>query len=144
MMFDDLERADSPVNQIPENILIDWCEQDPEARYPLIVASMQMYSKSKDSEELCWHPILPTIFEKSTNVQAVLSQLANEIYPMSWNGSRADAMAKRFPLFTQLFEHPNSEIRDWAAAQNQKLELALQVERERELKENQARFERFE
>lgn len=144
MMFDDLERADSPVNQIPEKILIDWCEQDPEARYPLIVASMQMYSKSKDSKGLRWHPILPTIFEKSPNIQAVLSQLEREIYPTSWSGSRADAMAKRFSLFTQLFEHPIPEIRDWAAAQNQKLELAVKVERERELTENQERFERFE
>ena len=144
MMFGDLERADSPVNQIPENILVDWCEQDPATRYPLIVSSMQMYSKSKDSQELCWHPILPTIFEKSPNIQAVLSHLANEIYPMSWSDSRADALAKRFSLFAQLLEHPNSEIRDWAVAQNQKLESAVQVERERELKENQARFERFE
>ena len=140
----DLERADSPVNQIPENILIDWCEQDPETRYSLIVSSMQMYLNLKGSDELRWHPILPTIFEKSPNIQAVLSQLEKEIYPMSWSGSRADAMAKRFSLFIQLLEYPNLIIRDWAVAQNQKLELAVQVERERELKENQGRFERFE
>lgn len=142
MTFGDLERADSPVNKIPENILIDWCEQDPKTRFPLVVSSMQMYSK--DSDELRWHPILQTIFEKSLNIKVVLSQLENEIYPMSWSGSRADAMAKRFALFTQLFEHPNPEIRDWAISQNQKLEVAVQAERERELKENQSRFERFE
>jgi hypothetical protein len=83
MMMGDFEREDSPVNQIPENILIDWCEQDPATRYPLIVASMQMYSKSEDSDKLHWHPILKTIFEKSPNIQAVLSQLEREIYPMS-------------------------------------------------------------
>jgi hypothetical protein len=144
MTFDDFERADSPVNHIPENILINWCKQDPETRYPMIVASMQMYSKSKDSEELCWHPILPTIFENTPNLQTVLSQLESEIYPMSWRGSRADAMAKRLTLFTKLSEHSNSEIRDWAIRQHQKLQLAIQVESERELKENQERFERFE
>jgi hypothetical protein len=144
MLFDDLARADSPVNQIQENILIDWCEQNPGTRYPLVVSSMQMYSKSKDSDELCWHPILQTIFEKTPNMQAVLSQLENEIYPISWSGSRADAMSRRFSLFAQLFEHPSSEIRDWAVAQKQKLETAVQAERERELKENQKRFESFE
>ena len=77
--FGDLERVDSPVNQIPENILIDWCEQDPETRYPLIVSSMQLYSKPKDSEDLRWHPILSTIFEKSPNLQVVLLQLESEI-----------------------------------------------------------------
>lgn len=142
--FGDLERVDSPVNQIPESIIIDWCERVPETRYPSIVSSMQMYLKPKDSEELCWHPILPTIFAQSPNLQAVLSQLENEIYPMSWSGSRADAMAKRFTLFIKLSEHPNSEIRDWAIIQHQKLQHAIQAERERELKENRERFERFE
>lgn len=144
MRFNDLERADSPVNQIPESVIIDWCERAPDIRYPLIVSSMQMYSKSKDSEDLCWHPILPTIFDKSPNLQAVLSQLEKEIYPMSWSGSQSDAMARRLVLFTKLFEHPNSEIRDWAVEQHQKLRLAIEVEREHELKEHQERFERFE
>ncbi|MCB0195837.1 MAG: hypothetical protein KDJ65_28060 [Anaerolineae bacterium] len=142
--LDDLERADSPVNQIPENVIVEWCEQDPDTRYPLIVPSMQMYLKPKDSEELGWHPIVFTIFEQAPNLQAVLSQLEHEIYPMSWSGSRAEAMAKRLTLFTQLFEHPKSEIRDWANKQHQKLLFAVQEERERELKRNQERFERFE
>ncbi len=144
MTFGDLDRADSPVNQIPENILIDWCEQDPETRYPRIVSSMQMYSKPKDSEELHWHPIMSTIFEKASHLQAVLSQLETGIHPMSWSGSLADALAKRFPLFAKLSEHPNLEIRDWAIRQQQELNRVVQVERERELKENQARFEKFE
>ena len=144
MTFNDLRRADSPVNQIPESIILDWCEQDAETRYPLIVASMQTYVKSEGSDELRWHPIVLTIIEKSPNIQAVLSQLANEIYPMSWSGSQADAMARRFSLFAQLFEHPSSEIRNWAVAQNQKLQLTVEEQHERELKENQARFERFE
>ena len=115
----------------------------PETRYPLIVSSMQTYSKPKDSEELCWYPILLTIFEKSPNLQVVLSQLEDEIYPMSWIGSRAETMVKRFALFIELSEHPNSEIRDWAVRQHQKLERAVQVEHESELKEHQDRFERF-
>jgi hypothetical protein len=142
--LDDFERADSPVNQIPEQVVIDWCEQEPEIRYPLIVSAMQMYSKSKDSEELIWRSMLFIIFEKALNLQTVLSQLEKEIYPMSWSGSRADAMSKRLALFTQLSEHPNRKIREWAILQHQKLRLAIQVQRERELKENQERFERFE
>lgn len=144
MRFDDLERADSPVNQIPEKVIIDWCERDSGTRYPLIVSSMQTYSKIQDSEDLVWQPILFTIFEKTPNLQSVLSQLEGEIYPMSWTGSRADAMAKRLILFAKLSEHPNSEIRAWAIKQHLGLQLAIQKERERELKENQERFERFE
>lgn len=144
MMFGDLERADSPVNQIPENILIEWCEQNPEIRYPQMVSSMQMYSKPKGSEELSWHPILSIIFVKSPNIETVLSHLENEIYPMSWSGSRADAMAKRLPLLRKLFKHPNSKIQDWAVEQHQKLQIEVENQRAFELKENQERFERFE
>jgi hypothetical protein len=144
MVFDDLERADSPVNQIPENILIEWCEQKPEIRYPQIVSSMQMYTKPKGSDELSWHPILSIIFENSPNMKAVLSQLENEIYPMSWSGSRADAMARRLSLLGKLFEHPNLEIQAWAVEQYHKLQIAVEKERTLELKENQERFERFE
>jgi len=142
--FDDLEKVDNPVNQIPTEVIIDWCERLPEIRYPLIVSSMQMYSKPKDSEGLCWDPILPTIFEKAPNTQAVLSQLEKEIYPMSWSGSKADTIAKRFTLFTDWHEHPNAAVREWAGIQNQKLQLAVQAQRERELKENQEMYERFE
>lgn len=144
LKFDDFERADNPVEQILGNVIIDWCEREPETRYPLIVSSMQLYSKKTDAEELYWHPLLSTIFEKSPNLQAVLSQLEREIYPMSWSGSRADAMAKRLTLFIGLFEHKNAEIRDWAVTQHQKLKLAVEVERESELKRNQERFESFE
>lgn len=142
--YDDLERVDSPVNQIPENILIDWCEQDPGIRYQLIVSSMQLYTKPKDSEELTWLPILSTIIDNAPNVQAILLILESKIHPMSWSGSRADALAKRLPLFTKLSGHPNSEIRHWSVEQYQRLQLAIQREREHESRSNQERFERFE
>lgn len=142
--YDELERVDSPVNQIPENVLIDWCERDPGIRYQLIVSSMQIYIKLKDSKEVVWLPILSTIIENAPNLQALLSTLEGKIYPMSWGGSRADALAKRLPLFTKLSEHPNPEVRDWATGQYQKLEKKIQEEREYEIKEYQERFERFE
>ena len=142
--FGDLERADSPVNHIPEDILIDWCEQNPAAHYPLIVSSMQTYLKQKDSEDLFWHPMLLTVFENSPNLEAVLSQLEREIYPMSWTGSQADAMAKRLPLLEKLFKHSNSIVQEWAVEQYQKLQIAVENQRAYELKENQERFERFE
>lgn len=143
-IFGDLERADSPVNQIPENILVDWCEEDPAVRYPLIVSSVQTYSKSKDSEELYWEPVVFSIIEKAPNIKSVLSQLESEIYPMSWSGSRAETMAKRLPLLKKLSKHSNSVVQEWAVEQYQKLQIAVEKEHALELKENQDRFERFE
>lgn len=144
MTLGDLEREGSPVNQISEDVLIDWCEKAPETRYPLLVSSIQLYSIQKDSGKLYWHPLIFTIFEKSPNLQFVLLYLEREIYPMSWSGSLADAMAKRFSLFAQLLEYPNREVVDWAMKQSHKLEVEVEKQREREIKENQDRFESFE
>jgi len=105
---------------------------------------MQPYLKLKDTEELGWQPILFTILDKAPNLQTMLPQLEKEIYPTSWSGSYADVLVKRLTLFAKLFQHPNLEIRDWAIKQHQKLQLAIQAQRERESKENQERVERFE
>lgn len=142
--FDDLEREDNPINQIPENILIDWCEQAPEIRYPKIVSSMQTYSKQKEAEELQWKPIIYVLLEKSSNVQGILSRLSSSIHPMSWSGSYANTLEKRLVLFTVLFEYSNPTVRDWAKVQHGRLQQTIIKERENELKEHQARFERFE
>lgn len=142
MMFGEFKRA---INQIPKEVIIDWCEQAPETRYPLIVSPVQTYSSSeRDLEELRWQPIFFAILSKAPDLQAVLSQLEYEFYPMVWSGSRADAMEKRLVLLAELSSHQKSEIREWAKIQFQKLQQAIQIERNHELKENQARFERFE
>lgn len=141
--FDDLEQEDNPVNQIPEDVLIQWCEQDPETRYRQVVVSMQTYSKPKEPDELQWKPVIFSFLEKSPNVQAILSNLGSTIQPTGWS-SYADTLEKRLPLFTALFEHKNPIVRDWAKTQHLQLQRAVEKRRENELKENQARFQRFE
>jgi hypothetical protein len=142
--FDALDREDNPANQIPQSVLIDWCEWDPEVRYTQLVASLSTYSKSKEADELHWMPLVFSILEKAPNVQAVLSRLESTIYPMSWSGSYADTLERRLVLFTSLYDHPNSVVREWADGQHTQLKRRIEKERENDLRENQARFERFE
>lgn len=144
MGFDDVDRDYNPINQIPENVLIDWCEQDPKTRYPQLVPSLHTYSISKETDSLQWKPIVYSILEKSPDVQAILPGLERKIYPMSWSGSYADTLERRLVLFTCLYDHPNPVIREWAIEQYAQLQRRINKERERDLRENQARFERFE
>ncbi len=78
MRFDDQVREDNPVNQIPENILIDWCEKNPEIRYPQLVISMQTYWKTKETEELSWKPIIFSILRK----HQILRKLFRDFKPL--------------------------------------------------------------
>ena len=142
--FQDPERNDNPINQIPENVLIDWCEKDAKIRYIQLVSSVQTYWKPKESGELSWNPIVYSILEKASNVQEVLSRLQTTISPMSWSGSYADTMEKRLVLFASLYNHPNPMVRDWAKEQYPKLQCVIKEERKNELRRNQIRFERFE
>lgn len=144
MRFDDLERESNPVNQISENVLIDWCEINPEIRYLQLVSSLQTCWKTKETDELSWKPIIFSILEKAPNIREVLSILQGTFHPMAWFGSYADTLGKRLILFTSLHDHPNPMVRDWAKGQNLKLQRVIKEERENELRRNQKRFERFE
>lgn len=141
MRFDDLDREDNPVNQIPENILIDWCEKDPKTRYPRLVQSLQTYQKTK---ELSWKPIVYSILEKAPNISDVLLGLQGTLHPSSWSGSYADMLEQRLVLFASLYDHPNGMVRDWAEKQYLKLKSTVYEQREHERRSNQDRFERFE
>lgn len=142
--FDDIDREDNPVNQIPERVLLNWCEADPETRYPQVVSSIQAYAKLKETEELQWKPLTFSILERAPNIQEILLRLQGTIQPTSWGGSYADTLERRLTLFTTLFEHENSIVRDWAQSQHLQLQDTIIKQREHELKANQTRFERFE
>jgi hypothetical protein len=144
MRFDDLERDDNPVNQIPENVLIEWCEKDPKARYLQLVPSLQTYRKIKETGELSWNPMIYSILEKTPNFPEVLLRLQSTLLPSSWSGSYADMLEKRLILFTSLYEYPNPLVQDWAKEQYLRLKNTINEQRENELRRNQVRFERFE
>jgi hypothetical protein len=144
MGFDYLKRGDNPITQIPENVLIDWCEREPETRYPALVSSLQVYWKPIEAEELSWNPIIFSILEKAPNIQTVLARLENTIEPMSWSGSYADTLEKRLVLFSALYDHKNPIIRNWAMEQCLKLQNTIKEQRAIEERENKKRFERFE
>lgn len=133
----------NPINQIPEHLVIEWCEREPESRYPLIVSAMQMYSKLERSQELHWLSIFFLVLEKSPNVQSVLLQFEKRLIPITSYGSKADAIEMRLVLLEQLASHTSVEVQEWASKQHKKLILAIEKERELELQRSQRRFGRF-
>lgn len=144
MFSDDYESSRNPINQIPDNQLIEWCDYDPESRYPLIAAAIQPFSSSTETKGMVWKPIVHSIFEKAPDLGAVLQHLAYAIVPTSWSGSRADILQTRSVLFQNLYEHENPEISAWARKQYRDFQAKIESWREREARENRRQNESFE
>jgi hypothetical protein len=134
----------SPLNQIPDNELLIWCEQDPTVRYPIAASLIDPFTQSAESGKLKWKPVVYAILERAPDLDDILDHLAHAIWPKSWSDSRADILLNRAVLFQELYEHENAKIRAWAKAQYSDLQESIRKEREREERRNRERNERFE
>jgi hypothetical protein len=146
MFSNDVEGHNNPINQISDNDLLFWCDDDPKNRYPLIASAMQAVSVETETGELVWKPIVHSIFEKAPDLAAVLECFADVIrlMPTLWSGSWAEILQKRSVLFQSLYQHDNAEIRTWAKRQYQALQETIKREQESENRQVRKRNESFE
>jgi hypothetical protein len=140
----DLVRRGSPLNQIPNDKLLSWCEDDPAVRYPLIASAIQAFTKSSETGKLAWKPVVHAMFERAPDLDAILEHLAEAIWPKSWSGSLTDILLSRAVLFQELYEHDNGKIRAWAKAQYSHLQESIRKDREWEEQRSRERNESFE
>jgi hypothetical protein len=141
---DDFERRSNPINQISDNDILFWCDEDPQKRYPLIALSVQAYTKSTGANDLAWRPIIYSIFEKAPNLGVIFENLADSMRPTAWMGSLADILQKRSLLFYELTKHDNALISTWAKDQYAALQETIKREQEWEGNHNRERNESFE
>ncbi len=144
MFIDDFERRRNPLDQISDDDLLSWCDEDPQKRYPLITSSIQTYTKSTEANGLVWRPIIYSIFEKAPDLGIIFKNLADSMRPTAWMGSLVDILQKRSTLFYDLIQHGNTEISSWAKGQYAALQETIKREREQEGHHNRERNESFE
>ncbi|MEX2460455.1 MAG: hypothetical protein WD469_04025 [Paenibacillaceae bacterium] len=135
----------NPMSHINNNIIINWCEINPETRYPRVAFSIKPYYNSSEKENwLEWTPLALKIITNSSNPIEVLNQFKLTFRPMSWSGSRAELMQNRLKLITDLKEHGNSYVANWAFKEETAFEEEIRSEREREIRQEGDRNESFE
>ena len=140
----DIESRTFPLDQIPDDEFLSWCEDDPAVRYPIVAGAIRAFTKSAQTGKLEWKPVVYAIFERAPDLDPILEHLADAIMPRSWSGSRADILLSRAGLFQELYKHDNAKIRAWAKAQYSALQETIQKEREWEEQRARKRDERFE
>lgn len=139
----DLERS-NPLGQVSDDDLLNWCEVDPNKRYPLVISEIPSFIKLENSDRLKWSSIVYTILDKSTDLGAILEKLADVVNPMSYSGSLAVLLQNRLVLFEDLVKHDNAEIRAWAQGQCIAIQERISRNIEWDAQNNRIRNESFE
>lgn len=88
MFSDDLEYRENPLNQISDDDLISWCEQDPGNRYPLIASAIDPFMER--NRKLEWKNIVFRIFDMAPELDAIFDSIEYSMIPRSGSGSFAD------------------------------------------------------
>ncbi len=138
------EGGENLLSKVSDQILIDWCEKDPENRYPLIADAIQPFEKCDETGNMVWRKVVNLLLAKAPDLNLVLDNLAGSIRPSGWTGSLADILQTRLTLFEEIKDHPNDEVRSWAKSQLSSLRREIESTREWEDKRNRDIDESFE
>jgi hypothetical protein len=138
------DERDLFIDQIADDVLISWCEVDPETRYPLLASVTKLFSISKETKEIGLNRTAYLLFNKAPNLTIILQHLSKSASPMSWSGSLAELLSKRAELLKELFGRENEEITSWAKEQYSVLQREAKNAHENEEKRNRFYNERFE
>lgn len=144
LFSDDSERRENPMTNIPDEMIIAWCEQHPSSRYPIAIAAVDTFEKSTETEKYEWRPIVNCILRNAPELEKVLEQLGRALRPSGWSGSLADILEKRSVLLQDLQDHENAEVVSWAKSHYIRLQQGIASEREREQAWDRDRNESFE
>jgi hypothetical protein len=137
-----------PFSEMEDKKIINWCNEKPKGRYPVIASKIQPFDEKDDSEELEWTDLAYKLIKNTPDKKNILDQFLHSLDPATtgWVGSRADSMETKLPLLLKLQDHDNSEVSEWAAEATvkfkERIEEIREEERERERnRQNRAGFE---
>jgi hypothetical protein len=143
-MQDFLRFGRSPIEDVPDQLMIDWCDRDPIARYPFLAAIAVLFRRPDDKSAHAWTPIAHRLLAEAPNAAAVFEVMASRLYPTSWSGSLATKLESRLALLKQIDVSQNPKIAKPIDKAKQAFEKRIVEERKRETDEDGQRSGRFE
>jgi hypothetical protein len=138
-------RTKSSLVTIPTDTWLEWCSEDPHARY---IAAAQFVpfvrGAEEDAETSGWSDIALKLIEGAPDPAAVLRKFTERFWPSSWSGSLAAILESRMTLLTDLLQHANPAVAAFAGEQITQLRVEIEDERRCEVERERSRDERFE
>ena len=137
-------RRSGALSKIPVEALVQWCRDGPTDRWVHVAPLVPAFAPSENPERLLWSDRVLALLQNAPEPANVAESLVELIEPMSWSGSRAEAIRGRLPLLDQLAHALGPEHADRVAAWKAKVMLTVEREARRDLEEHRTRNERFE
>lgn len=144
LFSEDIRVNRSPLNFIDNDLIINWCEANPDIRYPKVASAIIPFQKNEKESSIEWTSLAVKIITNCHDPIVILNKFKSALRPTSWSGSRAEIMESRTCLISGLKNHEYSSIADWACKEEELFWEEIRSERAWELKMESERNERFE
>ena len=115
----------SAVDGIAEDVIINWCEQAPEKRYPFAAAIVRYYEPA-EGEGRKFTPIACRIIDNAPDKVKVLDNIWRGRYPMVYSDSRVPQIKGELALCAILRKHSAPEVVQWAQQEEEYLQEEMQ------------------
>ena len=133
-----------PIEVVVDDVILGWCDRDPNTRYPLAAAVALLFKRPSDKAPHEWTNLARQLLLKAPDPEAVFKEVAGRLHPKSWGGSLATKLESRLKLLDQL---DVGAVPDLAASLDMAkamLNRQIDLERRREAEKDCARSGRFE
>ncbi|XIA64483.1 hypothetical protein ACFIOY_37505 [Bradyrhizobium sp. TZ2] len=144
LMQDLLRFGKSPTEDVPDQIIIDWCNFDPAARYTFAAAITVLFRRPDDKSSHVWTPLARRLLSEAPDAAAVFNEMVPRLHPTSWSGSLATKLESRLALLIQIDADQNAALAESVGKARQYLEKWIVEERKRETAEDRSQNARFE
>lgn len=136
----------NPFDQIPKEVLVEWCDEEPESRYPFAAKVCQLFNTTGPNDELSDSitKVAVELVNMAPNPAVIIEIFVGRFFPRSWSGSRANLLESRLPLFDQLIIEDNENLRSLIEAKKVAFEKEIAGEREFESSRERKRDSSFE
>jgi hypothetical protein len=133
-----------PFDFVEPDLLLQWCEEDPSARFPLAASGIAPFEVDKVQMPRTWNPIALRLLVSAPNRVAVAEQLIANFSPFSSWGSRAEVIEASCKLLDDLRQFQDEALNEYIAQQRERLSNVVEEERMTDRMMDIERDDRFE
>lgn len=142
-ILSDVRSRKNLIGLIPEEELLQWCDEQPDIRYPAIAGITPISYRTKDTEQLRWTQFALRLLERAPDPAAVLKEFVDQFTPHGgWSGSLAATLEANEPLLDEL--DGTAGLAAAIAHEKKRLRAAIEQWRGFELSHDREHDERFE
>ena len=144
LALETMQHGRRPMGVLDDNVLLEWCDKNPTIRYPFAAGIALLFDRANDKAEHEWRPIAAELLAHASDPVLVFNEFRSRLWPQSWSGSLASKYESRLQLLDRLKIGTHPAL--LAAFNELRAELIATIEdqRQRELREDRAKGERFE